>query len=78
MLTRSVTVLFAISLAAVACTQSSPGVTPAGPNGDKIVLTGDQKADWAQIVAIEDQAKAFLGRRAGRLAAEESLNELEH
>ena len=33
---------------------------PAGPNGDKIVLTGDQKADWAQIVALEDQAKALV------------------
>jgi hypothetical protein len=59
-LTRSVSVLFTISLAALACTQSSPSVTPAGPNGDKIVLTGDQKADWAQIVAIEDQAKALV------------------
>jgi hypothetical protein len=60
MLTRSVSALFAISLAALACTQSSPGVTPAGPNGDKIVFTGDQKADWAQIVALEDQAKALV------------------
>jgi hypothetical protein len=57
---RSVSALIAISLAALACTQSSPSVTPAGPNGDKIVLTGDQKADWAQIVALEDQAKALV------------------
>jgi hypothetical protein len=60
MLTRGVSVLFAISVAALACTQSAPGVTPAGPNGDKIVLTGDQKADWAQVVALEDQAKALV------------------
>ena len=60
MLTRGVSVLFAISMVALACTQSAPGVTPAGPNGDKIVLTGDQKADWAQVVALEDQAKALV------------------
>jgi hypothetical protein len=60
MLTRGVSVLFAILVAALACTQSAPGVTPAGPNGDKIVLTGDQKADWAQVVALEDQAKALV------------------
>jgi hypothetical protein len=59
-LTGRVSALFAISLAALACTQSSPGVAPAGPNGDKIVFTGDQKADWAQIVALEDQAKALV------------------
>jgi hypothetical protein len=33
---------------------------PAGPNGDKIVFTGDQKADWAQVIALEDQAKALV------------------
>ena len=60
MLIRSASALFAMSLALLACTQSSPGVTPAGPNGDKIVFTGDQKADWAQIVALEDQAKALV------------------
>jgi hypothetical protein len=59
-LTRAVSVLFAISVVALACTQSAPGVTPAGPNGDKIVLTGDQKADWTQVVALEDQAKALV------------------
>jgi hypothetical protein len=58
--TRSVLALFAISLAVLACSQGSPGIVPAGPNGDKIVLTGDQKADWAQIVALEDQAKALV------------------
>ena len=60
MLTRSGSVLLTILLAILGCSQSSPGVAPAGPNGDKIVFTGDQKADWAQIVAIEDQAKALV------------------
>lgn len=60
MLTRSLTALFAISLVVAACSQSSPGVVPAGPGGDKFVFTGDQKADWAQIVAIENQAKELV------------------
>jgi len=46
--------------ALVACSQGTPGGAPSGPDGDKIVLTGDQKADWAQIVAIEDAAKALV------------------
>jgi len=58
--TRSLFALFLISLSLVACSQGSSGVMPAGPNGDKIVFTGDQKADWAQIVALEDQAKALV------------------
>ncbi len=57
--TQSVSAFFAISLAILACSQGSSGIMPAGPNGGKIVLTGDQKADWAQIVALEDQAKAL-------------------
>ena len=60
MLTRSISVLFAISLVAVACSQSTPGGVPAGPGGDRIILTGDQKADWEQIVALENQAKALV------------------
>jgi hypothetical protein len=59
-LARSVSALFTISLALLACSQSSPGIASAGRNGDKIVFTGDQKADWAQIVALEDQAKALV------------------
>jgi hypothetical protein len=59
-LTRSLSALFLISLAFVACSQGSSGVVPAGPNGDKIVFSGDQKADWAQIVALEDRAKALV------------------
>jgi hypothetical protein len=50
-------------LVLVACSPRTSGA-PAGPDGDKIVLTGDQKTDWAQIVALEDQAKA-LGKIDG-------------
>jgi hypothetical protein len=60
MLTRCSPALFVISLALAACSQSTPSPVPVGPDGDKVVLTGDQKADWAQIVALEDQAKALL------------------
>jgi hypothetical protein len=60
-LTRSISALFAISLAALGCSQSSPaGGVPIGPGDGKIVFTGDQKADWTQIVALEDQAKAVV------------------
>jgi hypothetical protein len=52
-------VLFAMVTVPAACSQGAPGGAPSGPDGDKIVLTGDQKADWAQIVALEDQAKAL-------------------
>lgn len=66
MLTRSVSALFTlvlvmlVVLVVLACSQASPGAAPIGPGGDKIVFTGDQKADWAQIVALEDQAKALV------------------
>lgn len=43
-----------------ACSQQTAGA-PSGPSGsDKVVFTGDQKADWAQIVALENQAKALV------------------
>lgn len=60
MLTRSVSALSAFLLVVVACSQSSPGAGPATPGGDRVVLTGDQKADWEQIVALENQAKALV------------------
>ena len=59
MLTRSALLILVIALSAAACSQSSQSGVPVGPGGDKIVLTGDQKADWAQIVALENQAKAL-------------------
>jgi hypothetical protein len=55
-MTRGI-VFFAVALAA--CSQGTPGA-PSGPGGDKVILTGDQKTDWAQIVALEDQAKALV------------------
>jgi hypothetical protein len=41
------------------CAQGATG-GPQDPNGDKVVFTGDQKSDWAQIAALEDQAKALV------------------
>jgi hypothetical protein len=58
--TRSVSALIAISLSVAACSQGSPGPLPVGPGGDKIVFTGDEKADWAQVVELENQAKALV------------------
>ena len=58
-LTRSVSAL-AISLAILACSQGTPGAAPIGPGDGKIVFTGDKQADWAQIVALEDQAKTLV------------------
>jgi hypothetical protein len=52
--------LLAMATVLVACSQGAPGGAPSGPEGDKIVLTGDQRADWAQIVAIENEAKAHV------------------
>ena len=60
MLTRSVWAFLAISLVIAACSMGSPGGVPIGPGGDQIVFTGDQKTDWGQIVALEDQAKALV------------------
>jgi hypothetical protein len=51
--------LFAVVMVLAACAQQTGGA-PSGPDGDKIVLTGDQKADWAQIVALENEAKALV------------------
>ena len=47
-------------LALTACSQGAPGGAPSGPDGNKIVLTGDQKADWAQILALENEAQALV------------------
>ena len=60
MLTRVISLITVVSLAAFACSPSTQSAVPVGPDGEKIVFTGDQKADWGQIVALEDQAKAIL------------------
>ena len=70
MLTRSISALFAISLAILACSQGSPGAAPIGPGDGKMVFSGDQQADWAQIVALEDQAKAVVKADGCSSAAE--------
>jgi hypothetical protein len=53
--------LIAIAATLVACPQRTPGV-PSDPGSGpvKFTITGDQKADWAQIVAIENEAKALV------------------
>jgi hypothetical protein len=58
MLTRNAGV-FTIAVIMVACSPRSSGA-PAGPDGDQIVLTGDQKADWDQILALENAARALV------------------
>jgi hypothetical protein len=59
MTTRGIRV-FATVMVLASCSQGTPGGAPSGPDGDKIVLTGNQKADWARIVAIENEAKALV------------------
>lgn len=51
--------LFGMVMVLAACTQQTGGA-PSGPDGDKVVLTGDQKTDWGQIVALENEAKALV------------------
>lgn len=70
MLTRNISLIVAISLAAAACSPSSQSGVPVGPGGEKFVFTGDQKADWGQIVALEDQAKSILKTAGCGSAAE--------
>ena len=59
MVSRGISVFAAVMVLA-SCSQRVPGGAPSGPDGDKIVLTGDQKADWAQIVALENEAQALV------------------
>jgi hypothetical protein len=51
--------LFAVVLIIAGCSQGTSGA-PLDPGADKVIFSGDQKADWAQIVALEDQAKALV------------------
>jgi hypothetical protein len=50
---------FAIAAGLGACAPAGPG-SPPDPGAGKIVFTGDQQADFAQITALEDQAKALV------------------
>jgi len=47
----------ALSTMFLACSPANR--TPSDPPPGKIVLTGDQKTDWDQITALENQAKAL-------------------
>ena len=45
---------------AIFCACSTANQAPSDPGGDKIVFTGDQKSDWGQITALENEAKALV------------------
>lgn len=63
MTTASVSILAGLIVLA-ACAQSPPTNDPPRPGGGStFVITGDQKADWDQILALEKQAKSLV--RAG-------------
>jgi len=70
MLTRSLFSLLSLSVVFAACSQGTNGSVPIGPGSDKIVFTGDQQADWAQIVALENQAKTLVKTGGCSSAAE--------
>lgn len=51
--------LIGVAAALVACSQGTSGApSDPGSGPGKFTITGDQKADWAQIVALENEAKA--------------------
>lgn len=59
-MTRHSAICLAGMILIAACTQV-PTNGSARPGDDtKFVLTGDQKADWDQILAIEERAKALV------------------
>jgi hypothetical protein len=53
--------LIGVAAALIACSQGTSGA-PSDPGSGpvKFTITGDQKADWAQIVALENEAKALV------------------
>lgn len=53
--------LIGVAAALIACSQGSSGaLSDPGSGPGKFTITGDQKADWAQIVALENEAKALV------------------
>lgn len=48
-----------VALTLTACVQGTTG-GPETPGSGKVIFTGDRDKDWAQIVALEDQAKALV------------------
>lgn len=60
-MTRASASIVAGLIVLAACTQSPPTNGPLRPgDGSPFVITGDQKADWDQILALEEQAKALV------------------
>jgi hypothetical protein len=51
--------LLAVALTLTACAQGTTG-RPDTPGSGNVIFTGDRDKDWAQIVALEDQAKALV------------------
>lgn len=51
-------VLF-LAFTSIFCCCSSVNQAQSDPSADKVVFTGDQKSDWNQIVALENQAKTL-------------------
>ena len=49
---------FALIGILISCAQGATN-GPENPGGGKFVFTGDRDKDWAQIIALEDQAKAL-------------------
>jgi hypothetical protein len=51
--------LIGVAAGLIACSQGTSGApSDPGSGSSKFTITGDQKADWAQIVALENEAKA--------------------
>src|SRR6476469_8497944 len=67
---RQVMLLFVSAVVMNACSQP-PGASPPSGIGDKETgPSGDQQADWAKIVQLEDQAKAIVRRDGCSSAAD--------
>jgi len=53
--------LIGVAAGLIACSQGTSGApSDPGSGSGKFTITGDQKADWAQIVALENAAKALV------------------
>jgi hypothetical protein len=60
MLIRAIRLL-GVAAVLIACSQGTSGA-PSDPGAGpvKFTITGDQKVDWAQIIALENEAKALV------------------
>ena len=66
MIPRIVRVLLLVVIAGC----SSAKQSPADPPPKQVIFTGDQKADWDQILTLENQAKALV-KTDGCMAADQ-------